>query len=86
MKHQIKIFKTKSEARLTELVNEWLEDKTSYRIIDIKFTMTSNLMSNGREIHTYCAMIHYYDISLDDEAANKLYKTLFGGIERRGEK
>lgn len=86
MKHQIKIFSAKSESRLTELVNDWLEENNIYKIIDIKFSMTSNLMSNGREIHTYCALIHYYNRSLDGKTAKAFYEAMYGNIESRGDK
>lgn len=78
MEHKIKIFSAKSESRLTDLVNEWLEENNIV-IIDIKFSMTSNLMSSGRETHTYSALIYY---------THKLYRTgnLNNFIERRGDK
>lgn len=81
--HKIKVFKAMGENRLTTIVNEWLETNKYCKIIDIKFSVTSNMLQNGREVHTFCALIYYYETAMFGRTTNQFIVDELHKIETR---
>ena len=81
--HRIKVFKAMGENRLTAIVNEWMESNKYCKVIDIKFSVTSNILQNGREVHTFCALVHYYDSYIFGRTANEFVLDELHDIETR---